>query len=203
MSDILIERRELSPERRREAIRKFLEDLTEEFVKKQAARNMFKMGDGQDEESIQKGMDFHLKMFMDQLPKIEFNLLSGEPLVMNYMGNPVEDGTLNYEEGIIFRIKFCLSFCEEGVFISRIEAIEDSTNIRDIDVIRGNPDFEDIDPESEYGQKLQKISGLRVHEVFPMNDLFQRFSSYINEEEFEGSRGELYVDMQDQDAVKN
>ncbi len=203
MSDILIERRELSPERRREAIRKFLEDLTEEFVKKQAERDIYKIQDGQSEERIKESRDFLYNMFRKELPKIEFHLMSGEPLVMNYMGNHVEDGTLNYEEGIMFRIKFCLSFCEEGVFISRIEAIEDSTNIRDIDVIRGNPDFEDIDPESEYGQKLQKISGLRVHEVFPMNDLFQRFSSYINEEEFEGSRGELYVDMQDQDAVKN
>ncbi len=197
MSDILIERRELSPERRREAIRKFLEDLTEEFAKKQAARNRFKMGDGQDEESIQKGMDFHLKMFMDQLPKIEFNLLSGEPLSMSYNASPVEGGIVNYEEGIIFHIKFCLSFCEEGVFISRIDAIEDSTNIRDIDVIRGNPDSEDVDPESEYGQKLQKMSGLRVHEVFPMNDLFQEFSSYINEEEFRGWRGELYAEETD------
>jgi hypothetical protein len=199
MSDILRERRELSPERRGEAIKKFIEDLTDEFVKKQADRNMFKVGDGQDEESIQKGMDFHLKMFLKELPKIQFNLLSEEPLSMSYNASPVEDGVINYDydKSLVFRIKFCLSFCEEGVFISRIDAIEDSSDISDIALMQGELDHEEIDPESDYGQKLQKISGLRLNELFPMNNLFQEFSSHIDEEEFRGWRGELYAEEKD------
>ncbi len=198
MSDILQEKRELSGERLQRAVTKFLEDLKEQFIEKQVSRELLQTERGYDQEHIDSLRTSRTEEFVESLKNLEMNLLSQQPLWADYVGNQIFDNVIDYDvPGLAFRIKFTLSFCEEGVFVARIDEIVDSTHVTEEDIIHNfDPDttFEDVDPMSEYGKKLQAISGIRSGEIFPMNEFFEPYTAHYDEEEYDGGRGSIYAD---------
>lgn len=198
MSDILQEKRELSGEKLQRAVIKFLEDLKEQFIERQVHREQRQNERGYEPQDIDNLRQSRTQEFLNLLKNLEINLLSHQPLWINYTGGLVEGDEVDCDAlGLGFRIKFTLSFCEEGVFVARIDQIQDSTHVTDRDIFSDfdlETTFEDVDPTSEYGKKLQAVSGIRSREIFPMNEFFEPYTSHYDEDEYNGTRDSIYSD---------